>query len=90
VIFGLHLVKFKLVLAVLQVDFLMNQGHPSGYDSGARSPRPETPEPSSIQGRRNTGAQLLDDEGGISDQACALTYVVGLVKNQLFFSLRLA
>jgi len=39
-----------------------------GFDSGARSPRPETPEPSSIQGRRNAGVHLLDDEGGISDQ----------------------
>ncbi|KXN85463.1 hypothetical protein AN958_11267 [Leucoagaricus sp. SymC.cos] len=38
------------------------------FDSG--SPRPETPEPSSIQGRRNINAnvQLLDDEGAISDQ----------------------
>ncbi|KAF8078030.1 hypothetical protein FPV67DRAFT_1557451 [Lyophyllum atratum] len=39
-----------------------------GLDAGARSPRPETPEPSSIQGRRNTGVQLLDNEGSISDQ----------------------
>ncbi|KAF9456778.1 hypothetical protein BDZ94DRAFT_316954 [Collybia nuda] len=39
-----------------------------GFESGARSPRPETPEPSSIQGRRNPGVQLLDDDGGISDQ----------------------
>ncbi|RDB20990.1 hypothetical protein Hypma_011524 [Hypsizygus marmoreus] len=39
-----------------------------GFESGTQSPRPETPEPSSIQGRRNTGVQLLDDEGGISDQ----------------------
>ncbi|KAG6890461.1 hypothetical protein C0992_001508 [Termitomyces sp. T32_za158] len=34
----------------------------------APSPRPETPEPSSKQGRRNAGVQLLDDEGAISDQ----------------------
>lgn len=56
----------------------MNQGHPSGYDSGAQSPRPETPEPSSIQGRRNNGAHLLDDDGGISDQfeAC-LKHIFG-------------
>ncbi|TFK42666.1 hypothetical protein BDQ12DRAFT_676598 [Crucibulum laeve] len=39
-----------------------------GFESGTQSPRPETPEPSSIQGRRNTGVQLLDDEGAISDQ----------------------
>jgi hypothetical protein len=57
---------------------LMNQGH--AYDSGARSPRPETPEPSSIQGRRNTGAQLLDHEGGISDQAssCKIVWTASL------------
>ncbi|KAF5380905.1 hypothetical protein D9615_003886 [Tricholomella constricta] len=41
----------------------------NGLDSGTQSPRPETPEPSSIQGRRNAGVQLLDDDGGISDQA---------------------
>ncbi|KAG6903211.1 hypothetical protein C0995_002754 [Termitomyces sp. Mi166 len=34
----------------------------------APSPRPETPEPSSKQGRRNAGVQLLDDDGAISDQ----------------------
>lgn len=36
----------------------------------AMSPRPETPEPDSRQGRRNAseaGVQLLDDEGAISD-----------------------
>lgn len=43
---------------------LMTEDH----DSGTQSPRPETPEPSSIQGRRNAGVQLLDNEGGISDQ----------------------
>ncbi|KAL6305422.1 hypothetical protein BKA93DRAFT_825112 [Sparassis latifolia] len=34
------------------------------------SPRPETPEPESRQGRRNgaSGVQLLDDDGGISQQ----------------------
>ncbi|KAJ7063214.1 hypothetical protein C8F01DRAFT_1131973 [Mycena amicta] len=34
------------------------------------SMRAETPEPSRLQGRRNNiaGVQLLDDEGGISDQ----------------------
>ncbi|KAL4250397.1 EF-hand domain-containing protein [Abortiporus biennis] len=35
------------------------------------SPRPETPEPDSRQGRRNpraAGVQLLDDEGAISEQ----------------------
>lgn len=43
-------------------------------DVGSRiqSPRPETPEPESRQGRRNAqpGAQLLDDDGGISNQVC--------------------
>ncbi|KAG5646669.1 hypothetical protein DXG03_002659 [Asterophora parasitica] len=39
-----------------------------GSESGTQSPRPETPEPSSIQGRRNAGVHLLDDDGGISDQ----------------------
>jgi len=42
------------------------------HDSDLRihSPRPETPEPESRQGRRNAqpGAQLLDDDGGISEQ----------------------
>ncbi|KAJ7343569.1 hypothetical protein DFH08DRAFT_873079 [Mycena albidolilacea] len=32
------------------------------------SSRSETPEPSRVQGRRNIGVQLLDDDGGISDQ----------------------
>jgi hypothetical protein len=42
----------------------------TGFDFDAGSPRPETPEPSSIQGRRNTetNVQLLDDEGVISDE----------------------
>lgn len=35
--------------------------------SRVQSPRPETPEPNSRQGRRNDGAQLLNDEGSISD-----------------------
>jgi hypothetical protein len=40
------------------------------FDLDLGSPRPETPEPSSIQGRRNvsTDIQLLNDEGAISDQ----------------------
>ncbi|KAJ6455666.1 hypothetical protein C8R45DRAFT_583822 [Mycena sanguinolenta] len=41
--------------------------------------RSETPEPSRVQGRRNnTGVQLLDNEGGISDQleAC-LKHIFG-------------
>lgn len=42
------------------------------YDlsSGIQSPRPETPEPESRQGRRNAqpGVQLLDDDGGISEK----------------------
>lgn len=35
-----------------------------------QSPRPETPEPDARQGRRNleTGVQLLDDEGAISEK----------------------
>ncbi|OCH95015.1 hypothetical protein OBBRIDRAFT_746532 [Obba rivulosa] len=40
-------------------------------DFRLNSPRPETPEPDSRQGRRNiadTGAQLLDDDGAISEQ----------------------
>ncbi|KAG6911464.1 hypothetical protein DXG01_014538 [Tephrocybe rancida] len=37
------------------------------YDA-APSPRPETPEPSSVQGHRNSGVQLLDDDGAISLQ----------------------
>nr|VWO98744.1 Asparagine synthase (Glutamine-hydrolyzing) [Ganoderma boninense] len=39
--------------------------------SGTQSPRPETPEPDSRQGRRNppgAGVQLLDDDGAISIQ----------------------
>ncbi|KAL4068006.1 hypothetical protein J3A83DRAFT_4097201 [Scleroderma citrinum] len=49
---------------------------PVNYDPDSRvqSPRPETPEPSSRQGRRNTqpDAQLLDDDGTISEklEAC--------------------
>ncbi|KAF8636484.1 hypothetical protein AX17_003299 [Amanita inopinata Kibby_2008] len=39
------------------------------YNTGPLSPgRAETPEPSSIQGRRNVGVNLLDEEGAISDQ----------------------
>ena len=36
----------------------------------AGTPRPETPEPGSRQGRRNAepGIQLLDDDGAISDE----------------------
>ncbi|KAI0934169.1 hypothetical protein AcV5_006104 [Taiwanofungus camphoratus] len=39
-------------------------------DLRVNSPRPETPEPDSRQGRRNgaAGVQLLDDEGAISEQ----------------------
>lgn len=67
----------------------MNQGHPSGYDSGAQSPRPETPEPSSIQGRRNNGAHLLDDDGGISDQASFCKSLLGVALTcWRFFSLK--
>ncbi|RDX56634.1 hypothetical protein OH76DRAFT_1336224 [Lentinus brumalis] len=39
--------------------------------AGTQSPRPETPEPDSRQGRRNApeaGVQLLDDDGAISEQ----------------------
>ena len=49
------------------------------YDPEFRiqSPRPETPEPESRQGRRNAqpGAQLLDDDGGISEQVRTLNIV---------------
>ncbi|KAF8894543.1 hypothetical protein BD779DRAFT_845546 [Infundibulicybe gibba] len=53
--------------------FMNSHSHSSqfmkqGFESGAQSPRPETPEPSSVQGRRNAGVQLLDDEGNISGQ----------------------
>ncbi|KDQ60726.1 hypothetical protein JAAARDRAFT_190879 [Jaapia argillacea MUCL 33604] len=39
-------------------------------ESRVQSPRPETPEPSSRQGRRNAGVgvQLLEDDGAISPQ----------------------
>ncbi|KAF8350782.1 hypothetical protein F5887DRAFT_876551 [Amanita rubescens] len=33
--------------------------------------RADTPEPASIQGRRNAGVHLLDDDGAISDQLAA-------------------
>ena len=38
--------------------------------ASCQSPRPETPEPDSRQGRRNPppGVQLLDDEGSISEK----------------------
>ena len=42
--------------------------------SGNQSPRPETPEPDSRQGRRNppeAGVQLLDDDGAVSIQVRA-------------------
>ncbi|PFH50659.1 hypothetical protein AMATHDRAFT_3736 [Amanita thiersii Skay4041] len=39
------------------------------YNTGPLSPgRSETPEPSSIQGRRNAGVPLLDEDGAISFQ----------------------
>jgi len=54
--------------------------HIMAYDPDSRiqSPRPETPEPESRQGRRNAqpGAQLLDDDGGISEQLeCCLKHI---------------
>jgi hypothetical protein len=41
-------------------------------DSRIQSPRPETPEPSSRQGRRNPqlDAQLLDADGAVSVKVC--------------------
>lgn len=45
-------------------------------DLRVSSPRPETPEPDSRQGRRNAlaaGVQLLDDDGAISEQVSTLT-----------------
>lgn len=46
-----------------------------GFDIGIQSLRPETPEPGSRQGRRNAqpGVQLLDDDGGISDQVKSIS-----------------
>ncbi|KAG2158348.1 uncharacterized protein EDB93DRAFT_1077302 [Suillus bovinus] len=43
---------------------------PNNFDLRMQSPRPETPEPSSKQGRRNAqlDAQLLDADGAISDK----------------------
>ncbi|KAG1832154.1 hypothetical protein EV424DRAFT_86870 [Suillus variegatus] len=44
---------------------------PNDFDLRMQSPRPETPEPSSKQGRRNAqfnDAQLLDADGAISDK----------------------
>ncbi|KAL1745607.1 hypothetical protein HDZ31DRAFT_36031 [Schizophyllum fasciatum] len=42
---------------------------PGDSERDTATPRPETPEPSSVQGRRNTGdVQLLDSEGSISPQ----------------------
>ncbi|KAL1667768.1 hypothetical protein GGF50DRAFT_124565 [Schizophyllum commune] len=42
---------------------------PVDSERDSATPRPETPEPSSVQGRRNTGdVQLLDTEGSISPQ----------------------
>jgi hypothetical protein len=43
-------------------------------DARVQSPRPDTPEPGSRQGRRNLGVQLLDDEGGISVQVYSCAY----------------
>jgi hypothetical protein len=45
---------------------------PNDIHSRMQSPRPETPEPSSKQGRRNAqlDAQLLDADGAISDKVC--------------------
>lgn len=41
-------------------------------DPRIQSPRPETPEPSSRQGRRNAqlDSQLLDADGAVSDKVC--------------------
>ena len=40
----------------------------SNDSSRVQSPRPQTPEPDSRQGRRNAEAQLLDAEGRISEK----------------------
>ena len=50
------------------------------YDSDSRvqSPRPNTPEPSSRQGRRNTHPsawQLLDDDSAISEKVVLLLWL---------------
>jgi hypothetical protein len=49
---------------------------PNDLDLRMQSPRPETPEPSSKQGRRNAqlDAQLLDADGAISDKVCFHQY----------------
>ncbi|KAI0647174.1 hypothetical protein C8Q79DRAFT_609124 [Trametes meyenii] len=49
----------------------MSRMHRDIEELRAQSPRPETPEPDSRQGRRNppeAGVQLLDDDGAISAQ----------------------
>lgn len=49
--------------------------------------RAETPEPSRVQGRRNnTGVQLLDGEGGISDQVRRLPALPRFSRSYLLFS----
>lgn len=48
------------------------------FEERFMSPRPETPEPDSRQGRRNvwpTGVQLLDADGAISQQVCGYACV---------------
>lgn len=47
-----------------------------------QSPRPETPEPDSRQGRRNpraAGVQLLDDDGAVSAQVCLFSYLITIL-----------
>lgn len=49
----------------------MSKLHRDIEELRTQSPRPETPEPDSRQGRRNppeAGVQLLDDDGAISVQ----------------------
>ncbi|KAG6854627.1 hypothetical protein C0991_004229 [Blastosporella zonata] len=53
------------------------------YDA-APSPRPETPEPSSVQGHRNTGVQLLDEDGAISLQACSISWTLEACLKHIF------
>lgn len=50
-----------------------------------QSPRPETPEPDARQGRRNleTGVQLLDDEGAISEKVLNLQNIIFVANTDL-------
>lgn len=57
-----HQCSVNVMMTILKMD--------SADASRVQSPRPETPEPASRQGRRNAqmDSQLFDDEGGISEK----------------------